>query len=185
MKGLTVVILLVLPLLSYPQGVFTNSANSALQEVISDYPKFSRIMGNVLNADPQSTDYSSKVEIPGSLGAVVTRYSSEESEDIYSWKCVVLETEDFEVAAKKYKELYGLISNSIIKIQGQKPLILSGSFAAPTEEKRFNNSEFQLLPAAPDTLQNLKVELALEYYVTEWKLTLLVYDRAEEELVMD
>ena len=53
----------------------------------------------------------------------------------------------------------------------------------PTEDKRFVSTAFSLLPAAGN-LGKLKVELVLEYYVTEWKISLLVYDQQEEALVM-
>ena len=184
MKGLTVLLLLVLPVCSYPQGVFTNSTHSALQKVISDYPKFRNIKGTLINQDPQTTDYTSTVQVPGAINTTITRYSASDKEEIYSWKSVLFESEEFEEASNRYKELFKQISNSIIKIDGQKPLILNGSYAAPTEEKRFTSSTFQLVPAAPGDLRKLKVELTMEYLVVEWKLSLLVYDQ-DEELVME
>src|SRR5690606_23396518 len=151
----------------------------------ADYPSFRKIKGPAVTTDPQSTDFRSNVVIPGSLNSIITRYSSDDDQETYSWKCVLLESEDFEVASKKYRDLYSQISNSIIKIHGEKPFILNGSYEAPTEEKRFNSTAFHLLPAAPGYLKQIKVELTLEYYVTEWKLTLLVYGQEEEDVVMD
>jgi hypothetical protein len=186
MKALTLILSLTIPLLSYSQGVFTNQTHVALQKVISDYPnKFKNIKGNVLTQDPQTTDYSSTVQVPGALNTVITQYSSSREKEIYSWKCLLLESEDFELASKKYKDLFDQLKNSIIKIDGQKPFILNGSYEVPTEEKKFTTTAFYLLPAAPGELKKLKVELSLEFYVTEWKLALLVYDQEEEELVME
>jgi hypothetical protein len=62
--------------------------------------------------------------------------------------------------------------------------ILNGSYELPTEEKQFNASSLQLLPPTGD-LSKLKVEITLEFLITEWKLTLLVYDQQEEKIVME
>ena len=188
MKSLTLVLLIITPFYISAQGVFTNQTNTALQKVISDYPNhFKNIKGKVVNEDPQSTDYESNVQIPGASQAVITKYSSSPEKDIYSWKCVLSESEEFDVLAKKYKELYNQIKNSIVKIDGNKPFILNGNYEAPTEEKKFISSNFNLI-AATENFRKLKVELTLEYYVTEWKISLLVYDQEEEqdaEVVMD
>lgn len=187
MKGLTVFLLLFIPLWSYPQGVFTNHTHSTLQQVLSDYPnRFQNIKGEETSRDPQITNYASKVEIPGAINTVITRYSGAENEkEVYSWKCVLNESEDFENASKKYQEVFNQLKNSIMKIRGEKPLILNGTYQAPTDEKRFNSSSLQLVPAAPGDLGKVKVELTMEYLVTEWKVSLLVYDQEEESLVME
>lgn len=183
MKGLTVCLLLTMPFFPVAQGVFTNQTHSTLQKVINDYPNhFRNIKGKLINEDPQSTDYSSTVQIPGSINTVITRYNSSGDKEIYSWKCLLLESEDFEEVSKKYKDLYNQIKNSIIKIDGDKPFILNGTFEVPTEEKRFTTSEFYLLPATGE-LKRLKVELTLEFYVTEWKVAIMVYDQQGEEHV--
>lgn len=184
MKGLTVFLLLTIPNTVFAQGAFTNHTHSALQKVINDYPNnFRNIKGNLINEDPQSTDYSSTVQIPGSINTVITRYNASENKEIYSWKCLLLESEDFEVVSQKYKDLFNQIKNSIIKIDGEKPFILNGTYEVPTEEKRFATSAFYLLPATGD-MKKLKVELSLQYYVTEWKVALLVYDQEVEEVVV-
>jgi hypothetical protein len=177
---------MILHLWGYPQGVFNNQTHSTLQEVLNDYPNhFSSIKGSLLNEDPQSVDFNSKISIPGSLNAVITRYSGPEDKEIYSWKCTLLASDDYELAASKYKDVFNQLKNSIIKIEGEKPFILSGSLAPPTEEKRFISSSLQLLPAASGDLGKVKVELTMEFLVTEWKISILVYDQEEEALVME
>jgi hypothetical protein len=185
MKGLPVVLFLVLPFNNYAQDVFTNKTHSTLQQVISDYPNhFRHIRGEMLNSDPQTSDYASSVEIPGSLATVITKYSASADKEVVSWRCIVAQSDDFEVISKKYKELYNQIKNSIIKVDGEKPFILNGSYETPVEEKQFTTSSLQLLPAIGD-LSKVKVEITLEFLVTEWKLSLLVYDQEEEKIVME
>ena len=182
MKALTDFLLLAMPFyVVAQQSAFTNHTHTTLQKVINDYPnQFKNIKGEIIVENPQTTDYSSKVQIPGSVNTVITKYSSEDSTEIYSWKCVLLESEDFEIVSKKYKEIYNQVKNSIIKLDGNKPFILNGTYVDPTEEKRYTASPFSLVPASGD-LKKLKVELTLEYLVTEWKVSLLVYDQPEEE----
>jgi hypothetical protein len=186
MKALAHFILLAMPIFgAAQQSAFTNQTHTTLQKVINDYPNhFRNIKGDVLVENPQTTDYSSKVQIPGSVNTVITRYSSEDSTEIYSWKCVLLESEDFEAVSKKYREIYNQMKNSIIKLDGNKPFILNGTYVDPTEEKRYIASPFSLVPASGD-LKKLKVELTLEYLVTEWKVSLLVYDQPDEEVAME
>ena len=70
----------------------------------------------------------------------------------------MLESEDFEAVSKKYREIYNQMKNSIIKLDGNKPFILNGTYAEPTDEKRFMASSFNLVPAAGE-LKSLRVEL--------------------------
>lgn len=187
MKALACLILLTVPFfVAAQQSAFTNQTHTTLQKVINDYPNhFRNIKGDVLIENPQTTDYASKVQIPGSINTVITKYSSEDSTEVYSWKCVLAESEDFETVSKKYKEIYNQVKNSIIKLDGNKPFILNGTYVDPTEEKRFTASPFSLVPASGE-LKKLRVELTLEYLVTEWKLSLLVFDdQPGEEVAME
>ena len=96
----------------------------------------------------------------------------------------MLESEDFEVVSKKYREIFNQVKNSIINLDGNKPFILNGTFEDPTEEKRYTASAFTLVPAS-GYLQKLKVVLTLEYLITEWKVSILVFDQDEEAVAME
>ena len=158
------------------QGVFTNKTNAALEKVIQDYPnRFRNIKGEIIIENPQSTEYRSTIEIPGSTSTTVTRYNAK-NDDIYSWSCILFEGEDFEQVKIKYREIFGQIKNSIIKAGGQKTFILNGHYEIPSEEKKFTSIIFELLPAVGE-MKKIKVDLSLQYEITGWKITLSVYDR--------
>ncbi|MBL7697203.1 MAG: hypothetical protein JNK79_03565 [Chitinophagaceae bacterium] len=185
MKALTPFFMLLLPIGLWAQSAFTNQTHSTLQKVINDYPNhFKNIRGRLIDENPQTTDYSSTIQIPGALNTTITRYSATNDKEIYSWKCTVLESEDFELVSKKYREVYAQMKNSIIKLDGNKPFILNGSYGEPTDEKRFISSSFGLLPASGD-LKSLRVELTLEFLVTEWKVSVLVYDSDDAGLAKE
>jgi len=177
--SLTIVLLAIFAI-SFAQGVFSNKTITALEKVIQDYPnRFKNIKGAILVESPQTTEYSSTIQIPGSNSCVVTRYNSSKME-ADSWSCVVFENEDFVQVKNKFKELFGQIKNSIVKIGGGKPFILTGQYADPDEAKKFTTVLFELLPSAGD-MKNLKVDLSLQYVITGWKISLSVYDRETKD----
>ena len=67
MKALTPLFLLLLPFGLWAQSAFTNQTHSTLQRVINDYPNhFKNIRGKLIDENPQTTDYNSTIQIPGS-----------------------------------------------------------------------------------------------------------------------
>lgn len=168
----------------YGQGVFTNDVNSALQKVIQDYPnKFANLKGDQISANVRNVQYRSTVDVPGSLHCVLTPYRSSKKEK-YSWKCLMLESENYTDAKARYTELYNQIRNTIVKIEGEKPFILNGNYEAPADDKKYTTVLFQLLPATGE-MQKLKVELTLLHTINDWKLFLSVYDeerRSDEQV---
>lgn len=176
MKSITILIIgFTLTSACYSQGVFTNDVNSALQKVIQDYPNhFINLKGAQVAGNMHTVQYYSTVEVPGSLNCVLTPYGATKKE-VYSWNCVMLESERFSEAKNKFTELYNQIRNTIVKMEGEKPFILNGKYETPTDDKKFTSVVFQLLPATGQ-MQKLKVELTLQQTTSDWKITLAVYD---------
>jgi len=175
------IILVTLSIDAYTQGVFSNATNIALEKVIQDYPnRFRNIKGALLLENGQASNYESSIKIPGSVSCFVSQ--SNTSRQTLSWKAELYASSDFTEASKKYTELYNQIKNTIIKIQGAKPYILSGQYASPSKGKSFHAVVLSMLPAAGD-LQRVKVEISLELHGSTWKLQLSIYDDGEEQLV--
>ena len=165
----------------FAQGVFSNATNTALEKVIQDYPnQFRNIKGNVLIQNAQATDFESSVKIPGSISCIVSQSNS--SRQTMSWKAELLTSSSFSEASTKYTDLYNQIKNTIIKIQGSKPYILTGQYAVPKKSKSYQAVILNMLPAA-GYLQKIKVEISLEQVGSSWKLQLLIYDDAEQQFV--
>jgi hypothetical protein len=57
---------------------------------------------------------------------------------------------------------------------------LKGTYENPVEEKEFAGSVCSLSPA-DEAVKKLKVEISLQYEMTEWKVRILVYDREKED----
>lgn len=172
----TSVVFLAITATSLAQSVFSNNTSAGLEKVIQDYPnRFKNIKGEVIVENPQTTEYKSTIQIPGASSCIVTRYSATKN-DVYSWGCTLAKTGDFNAAKNKFREIYAEIKNSIIKIEGEKPFILTGHYEAPNEEKKFTTIIFEMLPAVGD-MKKVKIDLSLQYEMTGWKVSLSVYDR--------
>ncbi|HLX90771.1 MAG TPA: hypothetical protein VKR32_03760 [Puia sp.] len=180
MKGASLTIaLLAIAAISFAQSVFSNKTNTTLEKVIQDFPnRFKNIRGPVIVDNPQTTEYRSTVQIPGSDSCTVTRYNSPKN-DVYSWTCLVFENDDFDQVKAKFKELFSQIKNSIVKIGGSRPYILTGQYVDPDEAKKFTTILFELLPP-PGDMKDLRVDLSMQYIITGWKVSLSVYDGLKE-----
>jgi hypothetical protein len=156
------------------QGVFSNQTNTALQKVIEDFPnRFRNIKGEPVS-EKNSTDYKSKVEMPGAINCVIS--SNGHQKDSYTWKAQLYQSADFEQARKKFSELYNQIHNTIIKIEGEKPVILNGKYEAPDDEKKSASINFHVLPST-GAMSRLRVELSLQESTGTWTIMLNVLDQ--------
>jgi len=161
------------------QGVFSNKTQSILEKVIQDYPNhFYNIKGELIGQALQTARYKSILQLPGSSSCTITLYTA--SPEGSGWSCTVLEAADFTQAKKKFAEIYGQISNSIITAGGQKTFILSGQYEEPVEEKKVTHVVFSLLPGMGE-MKKLKVELSLQEERNGWKISLSVQDRDPKE----
>ena len=176
MKNAGLFLLLVLSVHVHAQGVFSNNTNAAIEKVIQDYPnQFRNIKGQPLMENSQIVNYESNIRIPGALSCMVTKYNLSKTAAM-TWKAELLEVQSFQEAKARYKELYGQIRNSIVRIEGEKPYILNGQYEIPSEQKRFHSVVFNMLPSVGE-MQKLKVELSLTQQSGMWKIALVIYDQ--------
>lgn len=161
----------------FPQAedVFSNKVNTALEKVLKDYPnRFHNIKGEIIVQGPQTTEYRSIVQVPGAASCIVTR-NNQTKNDAYAWICTAFKTMDFYQAKNKFKEIFDQVENTIIKIEGEKPFILSGKYASPAQDNKSTAINFELLPAVGE-IKKIKVALILLKEPREWKISLNVYD---------
>ncbi|MBS1566144.1 MAG: hypothetical protein JST39_17300 [Bacteroidetes bacterium] len=166
------------------QGVFTNQTNGALEKVIQDYPnQFKNIKGDLLASSPKESEYKSNVVIPGAESSTVITCAERH---LVSWQTVLYSNADFDKVETKFKELYGQIKNTIVRIEGERPVILNGKYETPEEGRAHTTVAFDILPVTGTTRQ-LKVDLTIRKRRNgHWMVLLSVYDsdRREEELIV-
>ncbi|HEX7844671.1 MAG TPA: hypothetical protein VF476_02660 [Chitinophagaceae bacterium] len=158
-----------------------NGVGPDIKKVLQDYPnQFNNLKGEILVQNPQSVDYACNFKVNGAEEATVTKYSSANKYEISSWQAVMLTTDDFEEAKKRFKSLYGQLNNLSAKIDGGLYLHLKAKYETPTEERKFTSVIFDV-DNGTTTLKKLKVELTMQYELLEWKVKVLVYEKERED----
>jgi hypothetical protein len=148
-----------------------SSVATDVKKVIEDYPNnFSNLIGDVIIQNPQSTDFKCNFKVAGAEECFITRYAAGKK-PIVSWEALMLTTEDFETARKKFKTLYSQLNN--LTLAGSK---LKGTYEAPAEGTDFTTVVFSFDPKEEST-KKLRVELIMEAQMMDWKVKILVYDR--------
>lgn len=146
-----------------------------VKKVIQDHSNhFQNIIGEQIVANPQSTDYHCKLKIEGAEECFITKYSSG-AEEMYSWQALMLTTENFNEAKRKFRSLFDQFNNLVI-VSSQ----LKGAYETPVEEKKFTSVVFSISPDDEAT-SKLKVEITIEAEGMDWKVRVLVYNRERED----
>jgi hypothetical protein len=154
-----------------PKNPFTTD----IKKIIEDYPNhFSSFTGELIVSNPQSSDYTCTLEIDGIEESTITKYSATDK-TICSWQGLILTTESFSEAAKKFRLLYTQLNG--LRLGSSQ---LNGLYETPSEEKKFTSALLSFSPVN-DGFQKMKVELVLQAEVMEWKVKLLIYDRERED----
>src|SRR5688500_14375738 len=155
---------------SSAEGVCSNQTKIALEQVIEHLHNHIR---NIKAEQVSDNNYHKRanMEIPGAIKCVISENGVRK--DTYAWKAELYQTADFDQARKKYSELYNQIHNTIIKIEGEKPVILNGKYETPDGAKKSNSIGFHVLPATGQ-MGRLKVELLLFESAGAWKIALNV-----------
>jgi len=158
--------------------VTNNDLKNSLSKVISDYVQgFASLKSDTIIVNPQSIEFTTKLDFPGCEVNSITEYLSKKPS--YSWEAVLLTSEDFEEASKKYKWLFGQLKLATLTVQN-KSFVLNGEFDVPDERKKFYASIFELT-SSDGTLSKMKVEATMQFEFPQWKVNLLVYGRERED----
>ena len=158
--------------------VTNNDLKNNLSKVISDYLEgFASLKSDTVVVNPQSIEFTTKLDFPGSEVNSITEYLSKKPS--YSWEAVLLTSEDFEEASKKYKWLFGQLKLATVSVQNNS-FGLNGEFDVPDERKKFCSSIFTLT-SSDGNLSKLKVEANMQFEFPQWKVKILVYGRERED----
>ena len=153
----------------------SGSIATDVKKVIDDYPNhFDNILGEVIIQNPQSTDYRCNFKVNGAEECIITRYSGNKT-PVSSWQALMLTTDNFNEAKKKFRSLYNELNNL-----SKESMHLKGVYESPAEEKRFTSVLFSFSPTI-ESIKRLKVELVMEAEGMDWKVKLLIYDRDRED----
>lgn len=157
-----------------------NGIGSDIKKVIREYPhQFAKLQGDVIEENPQATDYACNFSFSGAETATITRYSAR-NEPVYSWQALMLTTESFEEAKSKFRSLYTQFNNMAVKMDYGVTFYLKGHYEAPVEEKNFHSAVLAFEKADQIT-HKMKLEISMQYEMLEWKVRVLIYERDRED----
>lgn len=147
--------------------------------MVSDFPReLSTIRGEEVMANPQTVEYATTLDLEGVESNTVTKFIA--NRPIYSWKALVLTTEEFEEAEKKYKWLANQLKVMTLTLEGGSSFTLSGDYEQPDESKKFFVSSYRLTPAAT-ALPKLQIQVTMEYMFPEWKVGMVIFQKERED----
>jgi len=158
--------------------VTNNDLRINLSQILSDYSLgFSSLKGDTISIGPGTIEYTTRLDFQGCEHNSITQYKSKNQ--IYTWQAVLLTTEDFEEASKKYKWLFNQLKVMTVKVQDHS-FTMNGEYDTPEESKKFCSSIFKLSPNEAN-MPKLKIEASMRFEFPEWKISLLVYERERED----
>ena len=157
------------------------AVQQALKGVINDFPnRLENITGTLIQENIESSDYSSTINFPGSDNCTVTEYKSKNNKN-RSWQAVLPEVENFADAKKQYHSLFMQVKNMQLRLPGNsKTINTSAVYDEPKEEKRFAGSIFRINDGE-QLYKDVKIEVALQYTITGWRVSVYVYDKKEDD----
>jgi hypothetical protein len=152
---------------------------SDVQKVVADFPvQFASLRGDVLITNPQTVEYASLVKVDKSEECIITKYSSN-THPVYSLHALMLSTENFGEAEKRYKWLFTQLKGMNIKYVVDQ-YTLRGTYEAPAEERKFTTSTLAVVQP-PQALEKLRIEVSMQFEFPEWKVALTVFEKEKDD----
>ena len=161
------------------QGVFSNQTNFILEKVVQDYSgQFKNIRGEMISSGQGVSAYKSTLVIPGAVSTTITETNGAQKQ--VCWQSVLYANTAFATAKERFETLFNQIKNTIIKPEGEKPVIVNGLFMNPSADKVYNTIQFDLLPPA-GLMQKVNIDLVMQHTGSQWQILLSVYDMQRKE----
>jgi hypothetical protein len=162
--------------------VFNNSPEfkQALDKIMSDYcNQFRNLKGEALVNNPESSEFTSLVQLPGSEECSIIQMRNTRHETA-AFQALMLSSEDYEAASKKYRQLYNQLHNASIRLDnGGMRYTVKGEMEKPSDEKKIISTLFEITPYT-NLNKNVHIELSMAYELMEWKVRIAVYDKVDD-----
>ena len=156
----------------------SNTVKPDIEKVASDYyDHFDNIKGEQTDETQNTIEYESKILPKGALESSITQIKG--LHNVYSWQAVMLNTDEFEKALEKYKQIYHELNGASFIMHDHKAWKFRGPYDMPDNTRSFASSILE--PDLQDkVLRQLKIEVALNYNMSEWSVRVLVYEKEND-----
>ncbi len=153
--------------------------NADIEKVARDYYNhFDNIKGEKISETDNMIEYSSKINPQGALESTIMQIKS--LDNSFSWQALMLDTEDYNQAIAKYKQLYKQLNGTKLSLNNGKSYKLKGTYDAPEETKGFASSIIGI-DAVENDVHQFKIEIALNHSMPEWSVKIYVYEKEDDE----
>ena len=154
--------------------------NADIEKVVRNYyDHFANIKGEKISETENIIEYSSKINPKGALESTIMQIKS--LDNSYSWQALMLDTEDYNQAVSKYKQLYRQLNGTKLFLNDGKSYKLKGIYDTPDETKGFASTLLGL-EAGENKMNQFKIEIALNYTMPEWSVKIYVYEKEDEDI---
>lgn len=158
-----------------------NSLPKAIGVILGDVRhNFHTINGELIVSQAGGDDYTCLVAVPGALSSWITRYSSEE-DTTASWQAKMYESEDFNAAAARYKELYRQLKGCSVRTVDGSAFFMNGEWSAPREANKFTVSTLRVI-TGDEHYKNVKMELEMLYQFPLWVINIHIGSKKKDTL---
>jgi len=152
-----------------------NAFSQSLSTVVEHFQNnYNQIQGELLPSDPDRTIFQSTVLLPGASHCVIYRFHSKEDSSA-SYQATLYQGEDFNAAAKAYKQVFKQTSQTKFKI-GVTNYSLEGTLLEPSEDLRFTSSILRSTNHS-DLYKNFMAEVEMINGIEGWTVHLNLHSR--------
>jgi len=156
---------------------FHSDVSSVLKKVLEDFPAhFNNIRGEIIGTDIQATNYSCTINIEGADSSIIIQ-NGDGKDNIFSWKQVVFETDDFNAAKSKFHEYCNRIKGTSAVVNNNK-VTYEADYETPDEGDRFTDILFSGHPKI-EQLKNVVIDLSLQYVLSGWQISIDIYEHTD------
>jgi len=162
-----------------PVFKFTSAITPDVLKVARDYyDHFFNIKGEKISETESTIEYKSRIVPQGALESTITQIKN--LQNVYSWQAVMMNTDDYDKAVAKYKQIYRQLNGANLFMNDGKTCKIKGPYDAPDDGRAFASSILE-----PDVnekyLRRLKIEIGLNYNMPDWSVRILVYEKESDE----
>lgn len=142
------------------------------------YDHFFNVKGDKISETESTIEYKSKILPQGAEESTITQIKS--LQNVYSWQAIMMNTDDYDKAVAKYKQIYRQLNGANLPMNDGKTCKIRGPYDTPDTERAFASSILE-----PDVeekyLRRLKIEVALNYTMPQWTVKIMIYEKESDE----
>jgi len=117
----------------------SNTIKPDIEKVARDYyDHFYNIKGEKISETESTIEYQSKITPQGSLQSTITEIKS--LHNLYSWQAIMLNTDEYEKAVEKYKQIYHQLNGASFIMHDNKSWKFKGLYDTPDDDRSFASS---------------------------------------------